>query len=218
MNYVNEIESLNRFFVFTFRNPNWWKRRTGLERALFLISIVCSIALIVLIVSLVSVIMKEKMKEGRIHRLIFGSRPNSNFRALEPMKSTAEALSDSPRIHVITAETSKDFTKSGKKDEDVCLTPGCVHAASKMLEQMDQSIEPCDDFYSFACGQFAEDTIIPDDKVSVNAFSVISDKLQEQLRTIITAPVEDDEIEPFKMVKKLYMACMNKSEFHAERR
>jgi len=53
--------------------------------------------------------------------------------------------------------------------------------------------------------------MIPDDKVSVNAFSVISDKLQEQLKTIITSPIEDDEIEPFKMVKKLYLACMNKS-------
>lgn len=47
--------------------------------------------------------------------------------------------------------------------------------------------------------------------MSVNAFSVISDKLQEQLKTIITAPISDEEIEPFKMVKKLYVACMNKS-------
>lgn len=64
---------------------------------------------------------------------------------------------------------------------------------------------------NFACGNFVENTIIPDDKVSVNTFSVISDKLQEQLRTIVTAPIEDDEIEPFKNVKRLYLACMNKS-------
>lgn len=120
---------------------------------------------------------------------------------------------ESPRIHVITAESSKNRSKN--QDEEVCLTPGCVHAASKMLDHMDESIEPCDDFYNFACGQYVEDTIIPDDKVSVNAFSVISDKLQEQLRTIITAPVEDDEIEPFKMVKKLYIACMNKSKLNS---
>lgn len=67
---------------------------------------------------------------------------------------------------------------------------------------------------NFACGKYVEETIIPDDKVSVNAFSVISDKLQEQLRTIITAPIEESEIEPFKMVKKLYLACMNKSKLN----
>lgn len=126
------------------------------------------------------------------------------------MKSTAEALNgESPRVQVIDSGSPK---KNDNKKDDICLTPGCVHAASQMLEQMDQAVEPCDDFYNFACGQYIEDTIIPDDKVSVNAFSVISDKLQEQLRTIITAPIEESEIEPFKMVKRLYLACMNKSE------
>lgn len=123
------------------------------------------------------------------------------------MKSTAEALgaSESPRVHVITADTVN------QNAGEVCLTSGCVHAASKMLEQLDQTVEPCDDFYEFSCGTYLADTMIPDDKVSVNVFSVISDKLQEQLKTIITAPIDDEEIEPFKMVKKLYLACMNKS-------
>lgn len=111
------------------------------------------------------------------------------------------------RVHIVTAETQRM-----QNIDDICLTPGCVHASSKMLEQLDQTVEPCDDFYEFSCGTYLEETMIPDDKVSVNAFSVISDKLQEQLKTIITAPIDDEEIEPFKMVKKLYLACMNKSE------
>ncbi|CAH1722964.1 unnamed protein product [Chironomus riparius] len=178
------------------KNPNWWRRRTGMERALTLVSIVCSLALIVLIISLVSVILNDKSKEGF-------------------MKSTAEALNghDSPKVHIITAESSKKNKSPGvnNNNDDVCLTPGCVHAASKMLEQIDEEFEPCDDFYEFSCGQYILNTMIPDDKVSVNAFSVISDKLQEQLKTIITSPIEEDEIEPFKMVKKLYTACMNKT-------
>lgn len=132
---------------------------------------------------------------------------------LEPMKSTAEALNgvENNRVHVITAENTKGKSAGSKSNEELCLTPGCIHAASQMLEHMDQSIEPCDDFYTFACGQYLKDTIIPDDKVSVNAFSVISDKLQEQLRTIITAPIEKEDIRPFRMVKQLYLACINKS-------
>lgn len=66
------------------------------------------------------------------------------------MKSTAEALNgDSPRVHIITAETDKNKSQPEKSNEEVCLTPGCVHAASKMLEQIDEEIEPCDDFYLF---------------------------------------------------------------------
>ena len=77
---------------------------------------------------------------------------------------------------------------------------------------MNSDVEPCDDFYKFACGGFLKNTIIPDDKVSMNTFSIISDKLQEQLRTSIEAKSEPNESKPFTLVKNLYKACMNKSE------
>jgi predicted metalloendopeptidase len=43
----------------------------------------------------------------------------------------------------------------------------------------------------------------------VTSFSVIDNKLREQLRTIINEPIQDNEIEPFKNVKRLYQACVN---------
>lgn len=76
---------------------------------------------------------------------------------------------------------------------------------------MDKSVEPCDDFYRFVCGQFLKTTIIPDDKVSVNTFSVISDHVQEQLRISIEEPSLPNEPKPFKLAKNLYKACMNKT-------
>lgn len=133
-------------------------------------------------------------------------------------KSTAEALEGaSPReagMDSMDKTTKKSMENEVVKQENVCLTPGCVHAASKMLEQMDQDIEPCDDFYNFACGTYVEETVIPDEKVSVNTFSIISDKLQEQLRALISDDIDESEIEPFKLVKKLYQACMNKSKLN----
>lgn len=94
---------------------------------------------------------------------------------------------------------------------EICLTKGCVHTASKVLEFMDDSVDPCDDFYEFACGSFMKKTNIPDDKSSVTSFSVISDDLQEQLRTMIEEPIIPDEPKPFQLTKKLYKACMNKT-------
>lgn len=78
---------------------------------------------------------------------------------------------------------------------------------------MDETIEPCDDFYSFACGKFVKESVIPEDKTSLTAFSVLSDKLQEQLRIVIELPVKSSEAKPFQLAKNLYKACMNKSEF-----
>ncbi|GLH05802.1 Neprilysin-2 [Gryllus bimaculatus] len=94
---------------------------------------------------------------------------------------------------------------------DLCLTPGCIHAASTMLMSMDTSVEPCDDFYNFACGNYVKTNNIPDDKSTVNTFSIISDQLTEKLRTIVEEPIKENEAKPFKLVKKLYRACMNKT-------
>lgn len=77
---------------------------------------------------------------------------------------------------------------------------------------MDREVEPCDDFYDFACGGFLKATIIPDDKTSVNTFTGISDELQNHLRASIEEKSPPDEPKPFRLAKNLYKACMNKSE------
>lgn len=97
--------------------------------------------------------------------------------------------------------------------DDICLTSGCIHTASKILTDMDETVEPCDDFYHFVCGNFIKSTNIPDDKTSVTTFSVISDELQEQLRLMIEEPIQPKEPEPFVLAKTMYQACMNKSKF-----
>lgn len=53
--------------------------------------------------------------------------------------------------------------------------------------------------------------MIPDEKVSVNTFSIIGDKLQEQLRSLISDAVDPNDSPPFNMAKQLYKACMNKT-------
>lgn len=96
-------------------------------------------------------------------------------------------------------------------EERVCVSPGCIHTASRVLEYMDTNVDPCDDFYEFTCGNFLKKTNIPDDKSSVTSFSIISDMLQEQLRTMIEEPIHPNEPKPFQLTKKLYKACMNKT-------
>lgn len=76
---------------------------------------------------------------------------------------------------------------------------------------MDPDVEPCDDFYKFACGGFLKSTVIPDDKTSVNTFSVISDNLQQQLRTSIEEKSPSNEPRPFTLAKIFYKSCMNNS-------
>lgn len=94
-------------------------------------------------------------------------------------------------------------------NDDVCLTPGCISAAAKVFENLDESIDPCDDFYEFACGKFLRDTVIPDEQIAVMSFVTVHDKVQEQLRTIISEEPSVDDRKPFAMAKAFNKACLD---------
>ena len=57
------------------------------------------------------------------------------------------------------------------------------------------SVNPCEDFYQYACGGFEERVRIPDDQSSRSQFAIIDDELEEQLRDILEAnDTSDDSI------------------------
>ena len=61
---------------------------------------------------------------------------------------------------------------------DVCLSAACTKAASRVLESMDQSVDPCSDFYTYACGAWQKTHVIPEDSTSISVFSVLQEKIQ----------------------------------------
>lgn len=95
---------------------------------------------------------------------------------------------------------------------DMCLTPDCIHSASSVMEKLDSSINPCDDFYDFACGNFIKTTNIPDDKSSVNMFSVIEDTLADQLSSLLASDPVITDIKPFILAKFMYASCVATTE------
>lgn len=77
-----------------------------------------------------------------------------------------------------------------------------------MLSRMDNSIGACDDFYSFACGNYKPE--ISNDKVKIDELGLILDTLQERLNVIMSAEPNSKDIDPIRRLKVLYQNCMDK--------
>ncbi|KAK7475945.1 hypothetical protein BaRGS_00032834, partial [Batillaria attramentaria] len=95
--------------------------------------------------------------------------------------------------------------------EDVCLTRGCVKASSRLLTAMEASINPCDDFFEFACGNWNKINIIPDDRAMYNTFAKLGDDIQGILKDLLEEPPTKKDCEATKKAKFLYAACVNET-------
>lgn len=95
------------------------------------------------------------------------------------------------------------------ESDDSCGNEAYRQEAALVLAKLDETIDPCEDFYLFACGGFINETIIPDDKTASDVSTILEDRLNEELSQILNSSVKSDDIKPITYSKTLYHACMN---------
>ncbi len=54
--------------------------------------------------------------------------------------------------------------------------------ASDVINLIDESVSPCDDFYKFACGGWIQSTTIPDETGHMSIFEQSRERLDIQLK------------------------------------
>lgn len=96
--------------------------------------------------------------------------------------------------------------------QDVCLSPGCVSAANRILELVDTTVRPCDNFFKYACGKFNNNTILTEGDMIIGLVSNAKNNLNRQLYSILNEQIDSKELKYEKLPKLLFQSCMNETE------
>ncbi|KFR16839.1 Neprilysin [Opisthocomus hoazin] len=95
-------------------------------------------------------------------------------------------------------------------DDGVCKTSDCIKSAARILENMDTTAEPCNDFYQYACGGWLKRNVIPETSSRYSNFDILRDELEVVLKDVLDTPSSND-ITAVQKAKTLYKSCINET-------
>ncbi|MBN3285433.1 ECEL1 protein, partial [Polyodon spathula] len=97
--------------------------------------------------------------------------------------------------------------------EDCQKKKAFLRASRFISGNIDPTIDPCTDFYSFACGGWLRRHGIPEDKLSYGIISAIGEQNEEKLQSLLLRPVRrKDRGSAERKVKEFYRSCVDMRE------
>ncbi|XP_041378589.1 endothelin-converting enzyme homolog isoform X2 [Gigantopelta aegis] len=97
-----------------------------------------------------------------------------------------------------------------EKKTDYCLTPECITISSAILSAMDSTADPCQDFFTYACGGWIKTHPIPSGHSRWGTFSVLWQQNQLVMKNSI-GPESSFRCEAERKSKRYYDSCIDKN-------
>ncbi|XP_058886757.1 phosphate-regulating neutral endopeptidase PHEX-like isoform X1 [Acipenser ruthenus] len=101
--------------------------------------------------------------------------------------------------------------------QEYCLTQECIEAAGSIINKMDTSVPPCEDFFQYACGGWLKENPIPEDSSSYGIYPWLRHNVDLKLKELLEKPTDTvKDIEAIQKAKVLYRSCMNETAIEIE--
>ncbi|CAF3791141.1 unnamed protein product [Adineta steineri] len=115
-------------------------------------------------------------------------------------------------------KASTTTTTTTTVNDEACLTPYCIKAANYLLESIDETVDPCEDFFEFTCGTWLKNHKIPDDAGSQDTFNALRTQLDSDVVDILTLPLPNEmtNIQSIKNARILYDSCNNETNIESD--
>ncbi|CAF3726969.1 unnamed protein product [Rotaria sp. Silwood1] len=101
---------------------------------------------------------------------------------------------------------------------DTCATSYCIKAANYLLESIDKTVDPCNNFFEFACGTWLKKNRIPDDAESQDTINSLRNQLDNDIVDMLTSPIPDDlkNLQSIINARRFYDTCINETAIELE--
>uniref|UniRef100_A0A8C4HN60 Endothelin-converting enzyme 1 n=1 Tax=Dicentrarchus labrax TaxID=13489 RepID=A0A8C4HN60_DICLA len=93
----------------------------------------------------------------------------------------------------------------------LCLTEPCITVASAVIEALDRSIDPCHDFYNFACGGWVKNNPLPEGKSRWGPFSNLWEHNMLVMKHLLENTTMKGLSKAEEKAQQYYQACMNEA-------
>jgi len=93
-----------------------------------------------------------------------------------------------------------------------CDTEKCRQVKSYILNSLDESVDPCEDFYKFSCGNWTKHNPIPKTSSSFSTFSKLNQKVEKQLKAILEHSGKNARSNSmYQKAQNYYLACKDQA-------
>nr|CAH0110462.1 unnamed protein product [Daphnia galeata] len=122
------------------------------------------------------------------------------------IRSRKELVSVRQELHEIIDEHQADLKQ---EEPAVCWTKECILSAAALMESMDETVDPCQDFHQFACGGWQKKNVIPRGHGSVSQFGLLDGRIQHFIKEFFKQNSTSFDSKPVNNTRDMYRACMN---------
>src|SRR5437868_9884240 len=115
------------------------------------------------------------------------------------------------RLYLVPALAALAACTSARPAEQGSAAVAALKPPAVDESNLDRAVNPCDDFYQFACGGWMAKTPIPPDRAQWSrSFSEIAERNVVTLREILESPPKEQPADPYaRKLYDYYTTCMN---------